>query len=154
HLLLFVLIEGGAGDSDDHHDHAEMDDVASVAASVAVRELDHGGEHTLSAFLGNDASAAIELTGDGQRTHDRKADGHQGIKIRDVLPGAEAEGASPTGRSGHQENCSNDGADGGPQKVALQAFKRGLAPCEQRTQGSENNQEQPNRNGYAVVERG
>ena len=51
HLLLFVLIEGGAGEADDDDDHAEVDDVSAVAAGVAVGELHHGGEHALAGVL-------------------------------------------------------------------------------------------------------
>ena len=62
-----VLVECGAGESDDDDHGAEVDDVAAVAACVAMRELDHGGEHALPGMAGNDFAAAIELAGDGER---------------------------------------------------------------------------------------
>src|SRR5215471_4332484 len=51
HFLLFVLIEGRAGQTDQDHRNAEVNDVASVASCIAMRELDHRGEHALSAFF-------------------------------------------------------------------------------------------------------
>src|SRR5437879_5785873 len=44
HLLLFILIEGGAGETDHDDDHTEMNDVTTITPGVAMRELHHGGE--------------------------------------------------------------------------------------------------------------
>ncbi len=54
HRLFFVLIEGCAGNADDDDHNAEVDNVASVAAGIAVRQLHHGGEQALAGVCGDD----------------------------------------------------------------------------------------------------
>src|ERR1017187_4795822 len=72
-----ILIESRASESEDDDPGAEGADVAYVAARVAMRELDHGGEHALSSMTGNVFTAAIKLAGDGQRDERAKAERHQ-----------------------------------------------------------------------------
>ena len=92
-LRFFVLIESGAGESNHDQHHAEVDDVSTVAARVAVRELDHGGEHTLSGLVGDNATAAVELAGNGERDESCEKDCHQRVEVADVMPGLQAEDA-------------------------------------------------------------
>src|ERR1700733_5229116 len=49
HLLLFVLIEDGAGEPDHNDDHAEVNDVSAVAAGVAMCGVDPSGEKSFGA---------------------------------------------------------------------------------------------------------
>src|SRR6266851_6402107 len=65
--LLFILIEGSARQSDDDYYDAEVDDVSTITAGIAVGQLHHGGEHVLARVLGNDAAAPVKLGGYGQR---------------------------------------------------------------------------------------
>src|SRR5437762_886338 len=98
-----VLIESGAGESNHDQHNAEVDDVSTVAACVAMRELDHGGEHTLSGLVGDNATAAIELAGNGEGNESCEKDRHQRVEITDVMPGLEAEDASPACRGEHHD---------------------------------------------------
>src|SRR5712692_742563 len=61
HLLLFVPIEGGAGEPDHDDNDAKVNDVAPVTSSVAVRELEHRGKETLASVSFYDPAAANEL---------------------------------------------------------------------------------------------
>src|SRR4029077_3516204 len=108
--------------------HAEVHDVAAVAARVAVDQLHNRGEHALAGVIGDDAAAAIELGGYGEGDQRGEENCHQRIEVADVLPGLEAEDRTPTLRRDHQENCDGDCANGGPQEIALQALDRSIAP--------------------------
>src|SRR5581483_10545101 len=56
-FLLLVLVEGCATETDHDNDDAEVDDVATIAASVAAGELHHSGED-IGVLLGGDHPAA------------------------------------------------------------------------------------------------
>src|SRR5208282_4473178 len=131
----------------------EVNDVSTVAARVAVGELHHGGEHALAGMLRDHSPAAVELAGDGERNQHGERDRHQRIEVRNIFPGLEAEGRSPTLRREHEEDGNRDRADRRPHEIALQAFERGLAPGEQRTDGRQYKKEQSHRDGDAVIER-
>src|ERR1700733_6224217 len=148
-----ILIECRAGESDDDNDDTEVNDVATIAARVAMRELDHGGEHALAGVVRNYFAAPVVLAGDGERDQDREADRHQRIEVRDVLPRAEPEGRSPRSGRDHQESHHGDRADRRPQEIPFQAFKRSLAPRQQRADRSQNEKQQRNRNRNSVIER-
>ena len=67
--------------------------------------------------------------------------------------GRRPNGPSPAGRRDHQQRHHGDGADGRPHEIPLQAFERRLAPCQQRADGGEDQQQQRHRNRDAVIER-
>ena len=48
HLLLVALVEGAAGNADEDDHHAEVHQVAAIAARVAPGELEHRGEEVLA----------------------------------------------------------------------------------------------------------
>ena len=78
HLLLVGLVEGAAGDADEHDDDAEVDDVSAVAAGVAADEQDDGGGEEVLAGLGaDDAGAAEELGRDGGDDAGAEGEGNQ-----------------------------------------------------------------------------
>src|SRR5579864_1774214 len=81
HLLLFVLIESGSGESDDYDHHTEVNDVSAVTARVAMRELHHRREHALAGVSSDDFATAVVLAGDGEGDERREADGHQRVEI-------------------------------------------------------------------------
>ena len=91
HLLLFVLIEDGAGEANHDYDYAEVDDVSAVAAGVAMRELDHRREKVLAGMPTDYAASADEFRNYGERHKRRQHDGHQRVEVRNVLPRFHAE---------------------------------------------------------------
>ena len=151
--MFFILIEGGAGESNDDDDDAEVHDVSAIAPGIAVGELDHRREHALVGVSGDDFASAIVLASDGERDQDRKPDGHQGIEVGDVLPGAHAEGRSPGLRGDHEEGHHPDCTDGRPHEIALQAFERCFAPCQQGSDCGENQEQQGDRDRDTVIKR-
>ncbi len=64
HLAFLIGVECRAGQPDDDNDHADVDDVAAVAAGVAPGEEVHGGKQILAGLTGNHARAAEEFRQD------------------------------------------------------------------------------------------
>ena len=116
-----------------------------------MRELDHRGKHALAGVSGDDLAAAVVFAGDCERDQYRETDGHQRIEIRNVLPRTQSEGRSPARRCDHQQCHHRDRADGGPHEIPLEAVKGSLTPCQQRADGSENQEQQGDGDGDAVV---
>src|SRR5215472_18817052 len=61
HGLLYVLVEGSAGETDKHEHHAEVHDVAAVTAGVAHREFMRRHHQAHASACGNHFGAAVEL---------------------------------------------------------------------------------------------
>src|SRR5207237_3672253 len=65
-LLLFFLIEGGAGQADGDDDDTEVHDVSAVAPSVAAGELQRGSKKILPAVRADDARPAGKFAEDSR----------------------------------------------------------------------------------------
>src|SRR5208282_1026597 len=138
HGALDVAVEGGAGESDEDEDDAEMDHVAAVAAGVAHGEFDGGGKHVHSCAGADDHGAAEELAENGEGDEDAEDEAGQGVEV------AETERK----RHGARERAPGKG----PAEIAAQAVERGAAPGEQGADAGEKQQEEADGNVYFVEE--
>ena len=97
------------------HGHAEVHDVAAVAASVAMEQVHHRGQQILSGVARDHAAAANELRSDGQRHQRGQHGGHQRVEVCDVLPRPDAEG--------DHQHPDRKRPQRRPHEVALQALE-------------------------------
>ena len=86
HFRLIFLVECAARNADEDQDHAEVDDVAAVAASVAHGQIADGGKDVCAVARSDYARAAIELR------ENRKCDEHAENQADQRIEIAEAEG--------------------------------------------------------------
>ena len=79
HLGFLGLVEGRAGQADEHDDHAEMNQVAAVAPGVAAGKKDGRFEQVLAGLGVDDVGAAQELGHDGGDDADAERDADQRV---------------------------------------------------------------------------
>ncbi len=60
-FLHIALIEGVAGEADEHQHDAHVHQIAAVAARIAVRQFDHGAQQVHAGLAGDGARAFVEL---------------------------------------------------------------------------------------------
>ena len=99
----------------------------------------------LAAFAGDDAAATNELGDDGEDDERGENGGHHRVEVRRIFPGPHAE------KNHHQ--ADGDGADGGIEEIAFQAFEGSFAPGEQRSNRREQHQQKSNRDRHAIEKR-
>src|SRR5438132_14422505 len=87
HLLLFVLVEGGTRETDHNDDHAEVNDVTAIKPGIAMRELHHRGEKTLTGVSFDHSAASNEFRNHGEPYQRGKHDRHQRVEACDVFRG-------------------------------------------------------------------
>src|SRR6185312_11660493 len=145
HLLFFFLIERLSGDADACQHHTEVDYIAAIAPHIAPREVVHAAKNVCIQLVLQNTSAANELR--GNRGNDQRAEDEcqPGIEVCDALPRL---GAQRNQYDSHkQRQCCGNG------EVLFQAAKRGVSPCQQRANGSKEDQEQANRQHHLIKER-
>ena len=76
HLLLFVPVEGGTRETDHDDDHAEVNDVTAITPGIAMRELHHRGEQTLTGVSFDHSAASNEFRNHGEPYQRGKHDRH------------------------------------------------------------------------------
>ena len=116
-------VEGGASETDENENHAEVDDVAAITAGVAHGEF-VGRHHFAHAGAGtDDFRAAVKLhdDGPGDEAAESETERGGGITIAEDERGDSRESAN------HER----------PTEIALQAVAGSLAPGEQRSDAGE-----------------
>ncbi len=147
HLAFLIGVEGRAGQPDDDNDHADVDDVAAIAAGVAPGQQVHGGKEVLAGLTGNHARAAEEFREDGGEDAGGHGEGDQRVEVAAVE-------LAVFHRIHAQREADNHGRpehDDGDDEVALDAAQRCGAPGQQRPDAGEEEQEQPDGDGHAVI---
>src|SRR5215471_11698976 len=131
HRFLDILIEGHTGNSDEDQHHAEMNDVAAIAARVAHGQFVGGHHHVHSRASGNDPCAAVELK-ETQKEGDKRGE----LAVTDD----------------EEENRGDEACHQGPTEVALHAVSGGFAPGEERADAGEEQNREADRDHHLVEE--
>ena len=76
HFDGLVDVEGFAGEADEHEHDAHVHQVAAVAAGIAMREFDHGGEDVLAFFAADGDGAFEEFDDDRDGDEGAEGEGH------------------------------------------------------------------------------
>src|SRR5581483_11877107 len=91
HLAFDIAIEGRAGQAEHHDHHADVHDIAAVAASVAAGEQPCGFEQVTARLACDDLRAAHKFAQHRDEHAHSDAEGHQRIEVaggkRAVDPG-------------------------------------------------------------------
>ena len=101
---------------------------------------------------GNHPAAAYELRDDRKRDQGREHDRHQRVEIRDVLPGPQAEGRSPTGGVIIRTAPSRNARQGGPQEIRLRLSREVLRQASSGPTAVSNSSSKRHRNRHPVEE--
>src|ERR1039458_3735726 len=136
-FLGFGLVEGVAGEADEHEDDAHVDQVSAVAAGVAVGELDNGACQVHGILDRDGVRAFVKLDKDGERHEEAEAEGDEGVGV------AHAGGEEPDDQ--HQRR------DAGPLEVAAETIGGSLGAGEKRADAGEEEQEEADGDAEAVV---
>ena len=99
-----------------------MDDVAAVAPSVPMPQVQHGSKQVHLTLACDDPASANKFRDYGKDDQRRKNRRHGGVEVRGILPGTHT-------KHDHRD-ADRDRSDEWEEKIALEAFERRLAPCE------------------------
>ena len=128
--------EGVAHEADEEQRNAEVDDVAAVAAGVAVGQVDGRRQPVHFLFLPNHARAAVELRHDGGNDEGGEENGHQRVEAAHTV------GEAGDGDHRREQQRTDE--------VPAQALYGGASPGEQRRHAGQEQEEQSHGDGDFV----